>query len=190
MPDSASIRRARPADAAAIAAVHAATWRSAYPGLLPAAYLAHLSEARLAAYYRRLLAERGGGMAMFVAVARGDSAAATGPVVGFSGCGHARHPRLAEGEIDTLYVLDDWRERGLGRRLLRAAGTHLAAVGCGSAMLWVLSDNPSRWFYQHLGGRAAAWDTTSVAGQGFRRTAMVWDPIGLLLSATAAADGA
>ncbi|MBV9785789.1 MAG: GNAT family N-acetyltransferase, partial [Acidisphaera sp.] len=38
-----AIRRARPADAAAIAAVHVAAWRSAYPGILPDTYLARLS---------------------------------------------------------------------------------------------------------------------------------------------------
>jgi NAD(P)-dependent dehydrogenase (short-subunit alcohol dehydrogenase family) len=35
-----AIRRARPADAAAIGAVHVATWRSAYAGVLPDDYLA------------------------------------------------------------------------------------------------------------------------------------------------------
>ena len=29
--------------------------------------------------------------------------------------------RLAEGEVETLYVLDDWRDRGVGRKLMRAA---------------------------------------------------------------------
>ena len=64
--------------------------------------------------------------------------------------------RLAEGEVETLYVLDDWRERGVGRRLMRAAAAHLVDIGCQSAFLWVLRDNPSRWFYQRLGGRPVA----------------------------------
>ncbi len=44
-----TIRRARPADAAAIGAVHVAAWRSAYPGILPDDYLARLSVPRQAA---------------------------------------------------------------------------------------------------------------------------------------------
>ncbi|WBV44535.1 GNAT family N-acetyltransferase [Pseudoroseomonas cervicalis] len=189
-----SIRRASQADAAAIAAVHVATWRSAYPGLLPDSYLAALSEPRLTQFYRRLLADRGGNAAVFVAVARPESGEGAGQVVGFSGCGRARRSlvggALAEGEIDTLYVLDDFRERGLGRRLLRAASAHLAAVGCGSAMLWVLRDNPSRWFYQRLGGRAVGWEMTRVGGRAVAQMALVWDPIALLLDATAPVDGA
>jgi len=46
-----SIRRARPADAISIGAVHVAAWRSAYPGILPDAFLARLSVPRQAAYY-------------------------------------------------------------------------------------------------------------------------------------------
>ncbi len=189
-----SIRRASLDDAAGIAAVHVATWRSAYPGLLPDAYLAGLSTPRLTQFYRRLLADRGGNAAVFVAMAEPESGGGPARLVGFSGCGRARRSLMgggvADGEIDTLYVLDDFRERGIGRRLLRAAGAHLAAVGCGSAMLWVLRDNPSRWFYQRLGGRPVGWELTRVGGTAVAQMALVWDPIAQLLRATAAAGGA
>ena len=46
-----TVRRAGPADAAAIGAVHVAAWRSAYPAILPEAYLARLSVARQARHY-------------------------------------------------------------------------------------------------------------------------------------------
>ncbi len=45
----------------------------------------------------------------------------------------------------------------------------------------MLRDNPSRWFYQHLGGRRAADGRTVVAGVTIPKTAYVWDPIELLL---------
>jgi ribosomal protein S18 acetylase RimI-like enzyme len=178
-----NIRRAVAADAPAIAAVHVAAWRSAYAGLLPDAYLAGLSEPRLGAFYRRCLLERRDGEALFVAVARED-AGGPGQVVGFTSAGKARRHGLAAGEVATLYVLDDWRDQGIGRRLLRAAAAHLAAIGCPSAMLWVLTDNPARWFYQHLGGRRVAVELTRVGGEELEQSAMLWDPIALLLSAT------
>jgi GNAT superfamily N-acetyltransferase len=96
--------------------------------------------------------------------------------------------RLAEGEVETLYVLDDWRDRGVGRRLVRAAGSHLADIGCKSAFLWVLRDNPSRWFYQRLGGKPAAEHTIEIAGQTVAQTAFVWNPIELLLAASPTAS--
>ncbi len=164
------VRRARPADAGGIAAVHVAVWRSAYADILPPEYLAQLSVPRLAQFYGHAIHGGGG---VFVAT--------TPSVAGFATAGRAR-ARLADGEIETLYVLDDWRDRGLGRRLLTTAGAWLQSRGANSAFLWVLRDNPSRWFYERLGGRPAQTALTSVAGRPVPQIAYVWDPIDRLLA--------
>ncbi len=183
-----TIRRARPTDAVAIAAVHVAVWRSTYPGILPDAYLARLSVPRQAGHYERAIRA---GTGVHVATASGlDLGPGGGPprVVGFTTSGPARSPAAAEtlgqGEIETLYVLDDWRERGIGRRLMRAAAGHLKAIGCASAYLWVLRENPSRWFYTRLGGKPAAELLVEVGGQAVPQTAYVWSPIDKLAQAT------
>ena len=188
------IRRARPDDAAAIGAVHVATWRSTYAGVLPDSYLTGLSTLRHAAGYEQAIIERHNSHAVFVAVASGPEAPpdglgqeGSGAVVGIVSGGRARRFGLAQAEVETLYLLDDYRDRGIGRRLMRAMSAHLAAVGCRSAMLWVLRDNPSRWFYQHLGGRPAAREVIRFAGQEMEQLAFVWDPIDSLLAATAPA---
>ena len=174
-----SIRRAGLADAAAIGAVHVAAWRSTYPGLLPDSYLANLSPTRLALHYKAAVAT---GATVFVAASR-----LPGPrIVGFVTAGAARSKGLGEGEIETLYVLDDWRDQGVGRRLLHAAAEQLGARGCKSAFVWVLRDNPSRWFYQHLGGQTAAEGHTRLAGVALPQIAYSWDPIDRLLAASPA----
>lgn len=176
------IRRARLSDAPAIGAVHVASWRNAYAGILPDEFLASLSVARQAAYYERAIRERG---FVHVAAASGpDLPGASGVrVIGFASSGRARMGQIAEGEIETLYLLDDWREQGLGRRLIGAAASGLAAIGCRSAMVWVLRNNPSRWFYEHIGGKAAAEAEVRVGGAPVMQTALVWDPIDRLLAA-------
>jgi ribosomal protein S18 acetylase RimI-like enzyme len=184
-----AIRRGRPADALAIAAVHVAAWRSTYPGILPDGYLSRLSVRRQTLHYEATI-ERGRGV--HVATASGpDVGPGGGParVVGFVTSGPARPGahRQGDGEIETLYVLDDWRERGLGRRLMRAAAAHLAAAGCASAFVWVLRDNPSRWFYERLGGRVAAEATVRVAGTTVVQTAYVWPDIAKLEQAASPA---
>jgi hypothetical protein len=190
------IRRARPGDAHGIAAVHVAAWRSAYAGILSDEYLARLSEARLAAFYARAIADRQAGHAVFVATAGGgdqpqDAPGAEAAVVGFASGGRARRSGLmgrdglAQGEIETLYVLDDYRERGIGRRLMRAMAAHLRVIGCNSAAVWVLRENPSRFFYTRIGGRLAMQEAILVAGRGLYQVAMLWDPIETLLAATA-----
>ena len=186
------IRRARAADAEAIGAVHVATWRTAYAGVLPDDYLADLSPLRHAAGYEQAITDRRHGHAVFVAVASGadapaDAAGEGGTIIGFASGGRARRDWLAQGEVETLYLLDDYRDRGIGRRLMRAMAAHLAAVGCRSAMLWVLQDNPTRWFYQRLHGRPAAQETIRFAGRMMQQVAFVWDPIETLLAATAPA---
>lgn len=193
------VRRARPSDAAAIGAIHVSTWRNTYAGVLPEEYLAGLSPVRHAVGYEQAISDRRRGHAVFVAVAsgvdapRGRAEAEGGAVIGFVSGGKARRPGLCgepatgSGEVETLYLLDDYRDRGLGRRLMRAMAAHLAAVGCRSAVLWVLRDNPTKWFYQRLGGRAAARETIPFAGRQVEQVAYLWNPIDVLLSATAAA---
>ena len=186
-----AIRRARPADAREIGRVHVAAWRSAYPGILPDSFLARLSEPRQAAHYDGAIRA---GVGVHVATASGlDLGPAGGParIVGFVTGGPARASseatRLAEGEIETLYVLDDWRDQGLGRRLMRAAAAHLAGIGCGSAFVWVLRDNPNRWFYERLGGKVVAESIIHVGGAAVVQTAYVWAPIEKLAQATSSA---
>ncbi len=173
-----ALRHARPEDAVAIGAVHVAAWRSTYPGILPDKYLARLSVTRYAAYYEQIM--RDGGW-VWVAALEGPRGAPR--VVGFAtaGRGRERLPKIAEGEIETLYVLDDYRDQGLGRGLLRACGASLAAAGCRSAFLWVLSENPNRWFYERMGGTRTLDASVLVAGRRMPQTAFVWDPIERLL---------
>lgn len=179
------VRRALAADAPSISAVHVTAWRNAYAGILPSGYLAGLSMPRHAAQYDASIRAGDG---VYVAIAALPGVAAG--VVGFVTVGRPRVRGLAEGEVQTLYVLDDWREHGLGRRLLAAGAGHLRAAGCRSAFLWVLRDNPSRWFYQRLGGRPAAESDTKVAGVAIPQVAFVWNPIDPLLAETPQARGA
>lgn len=183
-----AIRRARPADAIAIATVHVAAWRSAYANILPKDFLSRLSVPRQAAHYDATIRADIG---VHVATASGLDLGPDGGmarIVGFTTSAPTSAPNaLAASEIETLYVLDDWRDRGLGRRLMRASATHLASLGCGSTFLWVLRDNPSRWFYERLGGRSAAHSTTRVGGEHIPQTAYIWSPIEKLAQATSSA---
>ena len=184
-----AVRRARPSDAPLIGAVHVAAWRSTYPGILPETYLAGLSVTRQAAYYDRQIRA---GSGVYVAIASGqDVPGGTGPrLVGYTTVGRSRSSLpvsvRGDGEVETLYVLDDWRDRGVGRRLIRTGAAHLAAAGSRAAYLWVLRSNPSRWFYERLGGRAVAESDTRVAGVAVPQVAYAWDPIELLIASSPA----
>ena len=61
-----------------------------------------------------------------------------------------------DGEVYTLYVLPDHQGAGNGRRLLGALFSALSAAGCRSALVWVLAENPARFFYEAMGGTLIA----------------------------------
>jgi GNAT superfamily N-acetyltransferase len=174
------IRRARAGDAPGIAAVHVSTWRSAYAGVLPEKFLAKMSVARLTGQYDRAIR-----MGFGVHVAAAARPLSTPVILGFCTARRSRNDALGEGEVETLYVLDDWQDRGLGGQLLRVTGKYLAGLGCRSLYAWVLRDNPAGYFYQRLGGKRVAVSVTQVGGEEIPQTAYAWDPIETLLDVDA-----
>ncbi|MDE8344778.1 MAG: GNAT family N-acetyltransferase [Acidocella sp.] len=175
-----AVRRARVNDAPGIASVHVLTWRSAYAAILPEATLTKLSFTRLTSQYDRMIRM---GRAVFVAA--NVNPFATPTVLGFATARRANDDALGQGEVETLYVLDDWQNRGLGGELLRIAAKYLVSNGANSAYAWVLRDNPAAYFYQRLGAKCVAHSTTSVGGSEIPQSAYAWDPIETLLDVNA-----
>lgn len=141
------LRRAREADARAIAEVHVRTWQQAYRDILPVGYLQALSvEAReryWATELRVLPAER-----------RPWLAEAGQDVVGFVSAGPSRDEGMppSTGEIYALYVLPECWARGVGRSLLLHCERELIQHGYEHATLWLLADNDrARAFYEANG---------------------------------------
>ncbi|MCR5873985.1 GNAT family N-acetyltransferase [Phenylobacterium sp. J426] len=139
-----------PADAEALAYVHVQSWRETYNGLLPAGYLARMSEVALARRFHRQLGA-GPGLAPAITLAAADRFG----LVGYAQAGPSRRGVPGEGEISVLYLLSSAQGRGLGRRLLTETARALAAQGATSLMISVLRENfGARGFYEHLGGVA------------------------------------
>jgi len=162
------IRPAGMGDVRALARIYVASWRVAYRGLIDRDYLDSMSVDLEARGFRETVARMGGGgHACFVADQPGV------PPAGFVTLGPAR--AVAEmGEIYTLYLLPARQGRGLGRRLLGEAAEHLRAEGFGSAVVWVLRDNPARGFYAAMGGRAGDVRRFRVGRQGLPAVAYDW----------------
>ncbi|HEX9067582.1 MAG TPA: GNAT family N-acetyltransferase [Ktedonobacterales bacterium] len=168
-----TIRPAVPEDAIGIATAHVATWRTQYAGIVPAAHLAGLSvEARAEAWRERLAdtSAKAAGVGIFVAQSAG------GEVTGFASCGARRDGDAGfAGEIYGLYVLAGSQRRGLGRRLVRAAATHLATHAMPSLLLWVLAANPSRGFYERLGGKLLGTQLIHIGDADLEEVAYGWE---------------
>lgn len=141
-----TIRPAQVADAAAIARVHVASWRTSYVGLVPDATLEGLSVERRTERWRETI-ETSNATRVFVAEA------GAGEIAGFVACGPSRSTGLTDGEVYAIYLLAREQRKGLGRALMRAAAEDLHQRGFCGAFAWVLKENhPARGFYSGLGG--------------------------------------
>lgn len=132
-------------DAATIARVHVASWRSTYRALLPADFLDSLTEAGYADRWRRFIGD--GSSRVYVVEDERE-------LVGFASGGRERAGEKGyTGELYAIYVLDGFQRRGYGRELVRAVVGGLREMGLQDMIIWVLLDNrPARLFYERLGG--------------------------------------
>lgn len=174
------VRAASSDDAAAIGHVHVETWRDTYAGLLPDAYLVEMSITRQAAFWAQGLTAEPSARPDVVLVLEDDN----GHVVGFISGGKSRsrkalHGQRFDGEMYTLYVLPDHQGMGLGRELLQAGFEGLAARSFSSAVIWVLASNPSRFFYEAMGGEAVARRMEKFAGSEVEEVAYGWTSLEL-----------
>lgn len=179
--DGITIRPARPNDAQAIARLDVETWRTTYAGVLSATYLVGLSERRRDLGWRMAILREPRDVRVAVDVA--------GRIEGFGSCGPSRSERHFPGEVFTLYVAPDRQNQGIGRRLLIALFRRLAASGLDAAVVWVLRDNPSRFFYERLGGRLISHKPIAVGGGQVEALAYGWPDLPAYLAAVASEDG-
>ena len=178
--DQITIRSARLEDARGIARLDVETWRATYAGLLSASYLVGLSERRRELGWRSVILREPRDVR--VAVGQGDA------ILGFGSCGPNRGDRRFAGEVFTLYVAPDWQNQGIGRRLLIALFRRLVAAGRSSAIVWVLRDNPSRFFYERLGGRQVTYKTLAVAGSAVEAVGYGWSDLPGFLATASSED--
>jgi ribosomal protein S18 acetylase RimI-like enzyme len=178
--DEITIRPARPGDAGAIARLDVETWRTTYAGMLATPYLVGLSERRREAGWRGVIAAEPRDVRV--------AADAAGGIFGFGSCGPTRGERRFTGEVFTLYVGPDWQNRGIGRRLLIALFRRLVAAGRDSAIIWVLRDNPSRFFYERLGGRHVVGKALPVGGHTVAAIGYGWPDLPGFLAAVSSED--
>lgn len=152
-----------PSDSAALAEVHALTWRYAYAGIIPGAGLERMISRRGPTWWRRLHAF--GGRALLA-------------VEGEALAGYALFGRNRSGpggEIQELYVRPEYQGLGYGGSLF--AGAHASLLGRAIAPLtvWCLAENRiGTAFYAAMGGHERARRRERVAGADLEKVGFVW----------------
>jgi len=160
------IRRARAADAPAVAETHDEAWRNAYQGIIPGAELEKLIVRRGPDWWDSAI-RKGSRIAL---LQFGDH------IAGYANYGRNRARSLFyDGEIYELYLKPEFQGLGFGRRLFSAARKDLAQSGLKSLVIWALSDNePAVEFYKALGGRAVARSSERFGTKVLDKIAFAW----------------
>lgn len=167
------VRHAEPEDADAIAAVHVASWRTTYRGMLPDDFLDGLERAGYDARWRRTIAD--GTSRVYVAADGRD-------VVGFASGGRERAGENGyKGELYAIYVLEEAQGRGHGRRLVQAVVNGLRELGLGDMIVWVLRDNAgARRFYERLGGQYVRTQPITIGSTVLQEVSYGWRSLDLV----------
>lgn len=138
------IKKAEESDAEQVGMTHYKAWMETYTGLLPEKFLAGRSSEKSIATFRRSKCSN-----LVVAEIGGE-------IVGFCGWGEFRGCTDGDGkpmgEIQGIYLLNAYKRKSLGRRMMDFAEEQLKNCGYRKVGLWVLSTNESAIrFYEKLG---------------------------------------
>lgn len=172
------IREAMESDILGVARVRVDTWRATYRGIIPDDFLAGLSDQSIADRWRKSFWEnRNPAVGAFVA--ENDQQ----EIVGIAICGPEQSQEDGyQGEIYVLYVLPQYQNCGIGRKLVAACVQHLVqSLNAKSLLIWVIAENPYRKFYESLGGKPVREKTQEIGGWLIRETGYGWEEISTLL---------
>jgi ribosomal protein S18 acetylase RimI-like enzyme len=159
----APIRPATLADTDAIAALHAASWRSAYRGIFKDSTLGPALDNERRTHWGNRLATMIADDTVLIA---GD--------VGFIAVWAEGDPGFGA-YIDNLHVHPERRSGGVGRRLLGEAMRRVASRGETGAYLWVFDDNLRAIdFYRRLGGEIVEGGFDEIDGKQVAHSRIAW----------------
>jgi ribosomal protein S18 acetylase RimI-like enzyme len=168
------LRTTRPNDAGGIAEVHVQSWQEAYEGIIDADFLSSLSvEKRTLAWAKNLSTEDPVYGASTVKVIED----ASGKIVGFASGGKVRDgfPNH-DSEVYAIYVLNKFKATGLGELLFHEMILALRLRKLVRTALWVFEDNPTRKFYERMGGELLnIAKEVKIGSRDYREAAYGWN---------------
>lgn len=162
--DLVTFREATLTDAEDVARVHIQAWQESYRNLLHSDYLASLDLGERILSRRKLLEAPPPDFKCFVALIHNK-------LIGFCDMGRA-HFDLSpiKGQVHSLYLLNDYKSRGIGTRLWYTAVDHLEQRSLVPYMNWVLEENhQARRFYEVKGGEFFLREDVAFGGRLYKK---------------------
>ena len=172
------IREVMVQDIPGIAKVQVDGWRTTYRGIVPDEFLDNMAYTTQEMFLEKEFVPHLYDKELFCYVAEEQ----IGQVVGFAVGGKERekNPNYT-GELHGIYILKEYQRRGFGRKLVRAVVKKLLKMKLTSMLVWVLVENPSRGFYERLGGVELNTKKIEIGGALLDEVAYGWSDITTLL---------
>lgn len=160
-------RKANMADKECIAKVHVDSWRTTYKGIMPDAFLANLSYEQFTAIWEKNLNIEDN----FVIAVENEE----GKIVGFADS-WKRASNTEENAIDltSIYLLETYQGKGLGKLLLKDLFTHYKNQGYTKVFVEVLEDNKTRYFYEYYGAEFVKTVQIKIGGKIVNESIYAW----------------
>ena len=103
-----------------------------------------------------------------------------GKIIGFAS-GKSIDDENFDGELYSLYLLQECRGLGVGRQLVSAIAKHFKEKGISSMMVWVMKQNKSGLgFYERMGGKEYLRRKSKFGGTVVDDIAYGWKDISVL----------
>ncbi len=167
---------ASPEHARPIAEVHVASWRSTYKGIVSEATLASLDVDARAQVWSNIIVDLESTTRIFIALEETDQ------VIGFAASGPVRSEDLqSDSELYAIYLNPRIQRNGVGSALVLETARYLKSSGFSSMGVWVLELNPSRGFYEAIGGEVVAKKSIDIGDRSLTEIGYRWESIGSIL---------
>jgi L-amino acid N-acyltransferase YncA len=158
------IRKAMTSDAAGIANVHVNSWKTTYKDIVSDDYLDSLTIEDRTVRWNDILA---GSHQTYVCELK------SGQVAGFVSVGKERDKQY-EGELYAIYLLKENQRNGLGSALFKFAMTVLKSQGYSNMLVWVLKENPSKYFYYSFNPEIVKEQKISIGGKEYDEEGLLY----------------
>lgn len=168
------IRQATPDDAFGMAKVHVQGWRESYKDIVARTYLDSLSVPDRTASWGRFLAMDNSILHLVACTEKGG-------IIGFCGAGPIRKESAvrhkAAGEVYAIYLLDAYKNQGLGTLLWDTAVDYLHTHHLTPYIVWALEKNmPARRFYEKKDAVQVAQKGCIIGGISYNEIGYVFAP--------------
>lgn len=142
-----NIRQANRSDVGGIAVVHVDSWKTTYKNIVPSEFLETMSYENSTRIFQNIFNEMTKEEVIFVAEQDNK-------IVGFAYVGPERsNNENYKSELYSIYISEDYQNMNIGKQLLVSVAEDLLSRGITTMLVEVLSENKSRFFYEHMGAK-------------------------------------